>query len=416
MGLRGLPVSSAETSFCTFLRYVEKKAYICTFKIKRQSNMDSNNIHQIFQERFGHAAGSLYTAPGRINLIGEHTDYNGGFVFPGAVAQSIVAEVRPNGTRWVRAYAADMQHYCEFDIDSEEGPESVHFRYIYGVVRLMMANGVPVEGFDTVYSGDVPIGAGMSSSAALECCFAVALNDLYHGNLEPMQLALIGQATEHKFVGVNCGIMDQFISMHGKAGSLVRLDCRSGEYAYFPWHPQEYRLVLINSCVKHELVGSPYNDRRQSCERVAKALGIETLRDCTWEMLEGVRESIGTEDYRRARFVVGEVDRVMKVSDALGRDDYETVGEQMYLTHEGLSKDYEVSCPEVDFLVDEARRLGVTGARIMGAGFGGCTINLVRNDCYEAFVTEAPKTFKEKFGVECKVIPVVIGDGARKIK
>jgi galactokinase len=231
-----------------------------------------------------------------------------------------------------------------------------------------------------------------------------------------MQLALIGQATEHQFVGVKCGIMDQFISMYGRAGSLVRLDCRSGEYAYFPWHPQEYQLVLVNSCVKHVLVGSPYNDRRNSCERVAQMLGIETLRDCSWEMLEGVKERLSPEDYRRARFVVGEVERVMRVSDALERDDYEAVGEQMYLTHEGLSRDYEVSCAEVDFLVAEARRLGVTGARIMGAGFGGCTLNLVRNDRFEAFVTEVQKTFAAQFGVECKIIPVVIGDGARKIK
>ncbi len=377
--------------------------------------MDRNIIHQQFLARFGGAEGSFYSAPGRINLIGEHTDYNGGFVFPGAVSQSIVAEVRPNGTRWVKAYAADLEHYCQFDIDSEEGPDTVHFRYLYGVVRLMMANGVKVGGFDTVYAGDVPLGAGMSSSAALESCFAFALNDLFHGTLDRMQLALIGQATEHKYVGVNCGIMDQFISMHGRAGSLVRLDCRSGEFEYFPWHPQDYRLVLINSCVKHELVGSPYNDRRNSCERVAKMLGIETLRDCTWDMLNRAKVQISDEDYLRARYVVGEVDRVMKVSDALQKDDYETVGQQMYLTHEGLSKDYEVSCEEIDFLVDEARRLGVTGARIMGGGFGGCTINLVKNELYDAFVSEAPKAFKEKFGVECKVIPVVIGDGARKL-
>lgn len=377
--------------------------------------MDRNTIHQQFLERFGGAEGSLYMAPGRINLIGEHTDYNGGFVFPGAVTQGIMAEVRPNGTRWVKAYASDLKHYCEFDIDDEQGPESVHFRYIYGVVRLMMANGVKVEGFDTVYAGDVPLGAGMSSSAALESCFAFAINDLFHGTLDRMQLALIGQATEHKFVGVNCGIMDQFISMHGRAGSLVRLDCRSGEFEYFPWHPKDYRLVLINSCVKHELVGSPYNDRRNSCERVAKMLGIETLRDCTWDMLNRVKDDISDEDFMRARYVVGEVDRVLKVSDALQKDDYETVGQQMYLTHEGLSKDYEVSCEEIDFLVDEARRMGVTGSRIMGGGFGGCTINLVKNELYDAFVTEVPKTFKEKFGVECKVIPVVIGDGARKL-
>lgn len=368
-----------------------------------------------FKERFGEELGNMYAAPGRINLIGEHTDYNGGFVFPGAVTQGIMAMVRPNGKRWIRLYAVDLESYCEFDMDDNDGPKTTHFRYVYGVVRELMERGVKAEGFDAVYAGDVPLGAGMSSSAALESCFATAVNDMFGGGLDRMALALAGQATEHKYVGVNCGIMDQFISMHGKAGSLVRLDCLTGEYAYFPWHPENYRLVLVNSCVKHELVGSPYNDRRNSCERVAKLLGVETLRDATWEMLEGVKNEISQEDYMRARYVLGEKDRVLAVCDALERDDYETVGKQMYLTHDGLSKDYEVSCEEIDFLVDEARRLGVTGSRIMGGGFGGCTINLVRNDGYDAFVTEVQQTYRARFGVECKVIPVVIGDGARKM-
>lgn len=368
-----------------------------------------------FKERFGEELGNMYAAPGRINLIGEHTDYNGGFVFPGAVTQGIMAMVRPNGKRWIRLYAVDLESYCEFDMDDNDGPKTTHFRYVYGVVRELMERGVIAEGFDAVYAGDVPLGAGMSSSAALESCFATAVNDMFGGGLDRMALVLAGQATEHKYVGVNCGIMDQFISMHGKAGSLVRLDCLTGEYAYFPWHPENYRLVLVNSCVKHELVGSPYNDRRNSCERVAKLLGVETLRDATWEMLEGVKNEISQEDYMRARYVLGEKDRVLAVCDALERDDYETVGKQMYLTHDGLSKDYEVSCEEIDFLVDEARRLGVTGSRIMGGGFGGCTINLVRNDGYDAFVTEVQQTYRARFGVECKVIPVVIGDGARKL-
>lgn len=368
-----------------------------------------------FKERFGEELGSMYAAPGRINLIGEHTDYNGGFVFPGAVTQGIMAMVRPNGKRWIRLYAVDLESYCEFDMDDSDGPKTTHFRYVYGVVRELMERGVKAEGFDAVYAGDVPLGAGMSSSAALESCFATAVNDMFGGGLDRMALALAGQATEHKYVGVNCGIMDQFISMHGKAGSLVRLDCLTGEYAYFPWHPENYRLVLVNSCVKHELVGSPYNDRRNSCERVAKLLRVETLRDATWEMLEGVKDEISQEDYMRARYVLGEKDRVLAVCDALEKDDYETVGKQMYLTHDGLSKDYEVSCEEIDFLVDEARRLGVTGSRIMGGGFGGCTINLVRNDGYDAFVTEVQQTYRARFGVECKVIPVVIGDGARKL-
>lgn len=378
--------------------------------------MDKNIILQQFEARFGKPAGNLFMAPGRINLIGEHTDYNGGFVFPGAVCQGIMAMIRPNGTREVRAYAIDLDAACSFAIDEEPGPQVTHFRYIYGVVRELMALGVKVEGFDTVYAGDVPLGTGMSSSAALECCYANALNELFKGGLDRMTLAKAGQATEHKYVGVNCGIMDQFISMHGKEGSLVRLDCRSGEFEYFPWHPKGYRLVLVNSCVKHELVGSPYNDRRNSCERVARLAGVETLRDCTWERLEALMPQLSDEDYRRTRYVLGEYDRVMAVCEALQRDDYETVGQQMYLTHEGLSRDYEVSCEEIDFLVEEARRCGVTGSRIMGGGFGGCTINLVRDDVYERFVNEVPVRYKERFGVECKIIPVVIGEGAGIVK
>ena len=378
--------------------------------------MDTMKLRLRFEQQFGNADGcSVWMAPGRINLIGEHTDYNGGFVFPGAVCQSITALIRTCSEPRVRLWAEDLGMGCEFDLDDAEGPDTVHFRYVYGVVRELRERGVDMKGFDAVYGGDVPLAAGMSSSAALECCFANALNELFVGGLDKMALALVGQATEHKYVGVKCGIMDQFVSMYGKAGSLVRLDCRSGEFVYYPWHPEGYRLVLVNSCVKHELVGSPYNDRRNSCERVAAAVGVETLRDCSWEMLEGVRKEISDEDYRRAKFVLGECDRVLAVSSALERGDYETVGKQMYLTHEGLSKDYEVSCEEIDFLVEEAVRCGVTGARIMGGGFGGCTINLVREEVYDRFVKEVQERYKERFDRECKVIPVVIGNGARRI-
>ena len=376
--------------------------------------ISTDTLRQEFRSRFGGDC-TAYCAPGRINLIGEHTDYNGGFVFPGAVDCGITAVINPNGTDRVNLYATDLKRQCSFSLADAEGPADTNFRYVYGVVREMLAKGVNVRGFDAVYGGDVPLGAGMSSSAALECCFAFALNDLYGGNLDSMTLALVGQATEHKYVGVKCGIMDQFASMHGREGALMRLDCRSGEYQYFPWHPQDYRLVLINSCVRHELVGSPYNDRRASCERVAQMAGVETLRDCTWEQLSALQPQLSAEDYRRARYVLGEVDRVMAVSDALQKDDYETVGQQMYLTHEGLSRDYEVSCEEIDFLVDEARRLGVTGSRIMGGGFGGCTINLVRNTLYDSFLAEVQRSYKSRFGIDCQPIPVVIGAGARRL-
>jgi len=379
------------------------------------------DVRSRFQKHFDGSTGSVYASPGRINLIGEHTDYNGGFVFPGAVQQGIIAEIKPNGTRKVRAYSIDMKDYAEFSLDDEKGPSATHFRFIFGVCREMMALGVPVEGFNTAFAGDVPNGAGMSSSAALESCYAFALNDLFGDNkIDKMTLAKVGQATEHKYIGVNCGIMDQFASVFGKAGNLMRLDCRSGEFEYFPWNPKGYKLVLINSCVKHELVGSPYNDRRRSCENVVKAMkethpNVETLRDADWDMLEEVKGKISEEDYKRAKYVIGEYYRVLAVCDALEKGDYETVGEKMYETHNGLSKDYEVSCEEIDFLNEIAHECGVTGSRIMGGGFGGCTINLVSEELYEPFITRAKEAYKAKFGINCQVIDVVIGDGSRKL-
>lgn len=381
------------------------------------------HVRSRFIKHFDGQTGNIYFAPGRINLIGEHTDYNGGFVFPGAVDCGIMAEVRPNGLNTVICYAIDMKDKVEFKIDDPEGPRTSWARYIYGIVQEMRKRGVDVKGFNTAFSGDVPLGAGMSSSAALESCFAFALNDLFGENkVEKWDMALAGQVTEHNYCGVNCGIMDQFASIFGEAGKLMRLDCRSREFEYFPFKPENYRLVLVNSCVKHELKGSPYNDRRNSCEHVVKVIAekhpegkFETLRDCTWEQLEEVRKDVGEEDYTRAHFVLGEKDRVLTVCDALEKDDYETVGKMMYQTHDGLSKEYEVSCEEIDFLVDVARRCNVTGSRIMGGGFGGCTINLVENDKYDNFVATAVAEYKAKFNIEPKIIDVVIGDGAHKV-
>jgi galactokinase len=384
--------------------------------------MDIEFVRSRFAKHFNGEKGFVYASPGRINLIGEHTDYNGGFVFPGAVQQGMMAEIKPNHTRTIRAYSIDLKDYDEFSIDSDEGPRASHFRYVFGVAKEMMKRGVPVEGFDTAFAGDVPLGAGMSSSAALESCFAFAINDLFGGNkVSKWELAKAGQATEHNYIGVNCGIMDQFASVFGKEGNLMRLDCRSGEFEYFPWDPKGYRLVLVNSCVKHELVGSPYNDRRKSCENVVAAInkkfGInaETLRDCTWEQIEAVKGDVDPVDIMRANFVMGEKDRVLAVSEALEKGDYETVGQKMYETHRGLSKDYEVSCEELDFLNDVAFDCGVTGSRIMGGGFGGCTINLVRKDLYELFTRTVVEKFEEKYGKKPIIIPVVIGDGARRI-
>ena len=374
-----------------------------------------NKIDSTFEAKFG-GHGTIYASAGRINLIGEHTDYNGGFVFPGAIDKVIMAEIRANGTDKVRVYSIDIDDYAEFGLTEGDAPSQSWARYIFGVCREILKRGGKVEGFDAVFAGNVPLGAGLSSSAALESCFAFAMNDMFNGNaIDKFELARIGQSTEHNYCGVNCGIMDQFASVFGKKDHLMRLDCRSMEYEYFPFEPKGYTLVLVDSVVKHELADSPYNKRRASCERVAKRLGIETLRDATMEMLDSVKSDISAEDYFRAKFVIEEKERVLAVCDALVAGDYDTVGRCMYETHAGLSKDYEVSCVELDFLNDIAKECGVTGSRIMGGGFGGCTINLVKDELLPSFISTAKARFNEKYGHEPKIYEVIISDGARKV-
>ena len=374
-----------------------------------------DTVKSAFSERFGDE-GRSYTSAGRINLIGEHTDYNGGFVFPGAIDKVIAATLRPNATDRVNVHALDLGESASFGLEEADAPSQPWARYVFGVCREIIKRGGHVRGFDAVFAGNVPLGAGLSSSAALESVFAFALNDIFNqGSIDPMTLARIGQDTEHHYCGVNCGIMDQFASIFGRQGKLMRLDCRSMEYEYFPFNPDGYRLVLIDSVVKHELVDSPYNKRRQSCERVAATLGVDTLRDATMEMLDNARPRISDEDYRRARYVIGEKQRVLEVCDALKRDDYDTVGRMMYLTHDGLRDDYEVSCEEIDFLNDIARECGVTGSRIMGGGFGGCTINLVKDELYDRFIQTASRRFNERYGHSPKISGVVISNGARAI-
>ena len=382
--------------------------------------MDIEFVRSRFIKHFDGSTGSVYASPGRINLIGEHTDYNGGFVFPGAIDKGMVAELKINGTDKVRAYSIDLKDYVEFGLNEEDAPRASWARYIFGVCREIIKRGGKIAGFNTAFAGDVPLGAGMSSSAALESTYAFALNDMFNCGIDKFELAKIGQATEHNYCGVNCGIMDQFASVFGKAGHLIRLDCRSLEYQYFPFKPEGYRLVLLDSVVKHELASSAYNDRRKSCENVVAAIQkehphVEFLRDANMSMLDEVKEEVSAEDYMRAEYVIGEVQRVLDVCDALEQGDYETVGQKMYETHHGMSKLYEVSCEELDFLNDIAKECGVTGSRVMGGGFGGCTINLVKDELYGAFVEKAKAEYKTKFGRLPKVYDVVIADGARKL-
>ena len=379
-------------------------------------------IENKFLSLFGEG-GTFFESAGRVNLIGEHTDYNGGYVFPGAIDKVIMAKIRPNGTDRVLVFSIDYNEMAEFGLREEDVPKQSWARYVFGVCRETIKRGGKVEGFNAVFAGNIPLGAGLSSSAALESCFAYAINELFHNNIDKFSLAQIGQSTEHNYCGVKCGIMDQFASCFGKAGCLIRLNCKTLEYKYFPFDPEAhgYKLVLLDSCVKHELASSAYNDRRASCERVAREIAkhhpeVEYLSDANRSWLEEVRDSISEEDYLRAEYVIGELQRVLDVCDALEREDYITVGEMMYQTHFGLSRSYEVSCEELDFLNRVARKMDVTGSRVMGGGFGGCTINLVRKEIYEHFIAETKKQFREKFGHEPKVYDVVISDGAHTIK
>ena len=381
--------------------------------------MNTEELKTIFKQRFGNE-GVVYTSPGRVNLIGEHTDYNGGYVFPGAIDKGIYAVIRLNGTDKVRAYSIDKEDYREFGMNEEDNPHVHWANYIFGVCREIIKRGYKLEGFDTVFYGNVPIGAGMSSSAALESTFAFALNELLILGIDKFELARIGQATEHNYVGVKCGIMDQFASLFGKAGHLMRLNCATMEFEYFPFNPKGYKVVLLDTVVKHELASSAYNKRRESCENACAHIAtkhpeVKYLSDATMAMLDEVKSEISAEDYMRAEYVIGEKQRVLDVCDALEKGDYETVGDRMYGTHYGMSKLYEVSCEELDFLNDLAKECGVTGSRVMGGGFGGCTINLVKEDLYDAFIATAKKKFNAKFGHEPKVYDVVISDGARRL-
>lgn len=382
--------------------------------------MNKEEVIKIFQEKFGNESPEVYASPGRINLIGEHTDYNGSFVFPGAIDKGMIAAIRLNGTDKIRAYAADLDETSEFGLNEEDLPKEGWAKYIFGVCREIIKRGGKIKGFDTAFSGDVPLGAGMSSSAALESTYAFALNDMLNLGIGKFELAKIGQSTEHNYVGVKCGIMDQFASIFGKEGHLMRLDCKTLEHEYYPFDPKGYKLVLLDTRVKHELASSAYNKRRESCERAADAIRknhpeVEFLRDASMDMLNEVKNDISEEDYKRAEYVIEETQRVLDVCDALEKGDYETVGRKMFETHHGMSKLYEVSCEELDFLNDIAEENGVTGSRVMGGGFGGCTINLVKDELYDTFITDAKQKFNGRYGHEPKIYDVVISNGARKL-
>lgn len=377
-------------------------------------------LQEEFKKRFGDGA-SLYASPGRVNLIGEHTDYNLGFVMPGAIDKAIYAAIKPNGGKSCRVYSIDYDLQLDLDTNGAR-PEEQWARYVYGVVKEMEKREARIEPFDLVFGGDVPLGAGLSSSAALSCTIAFALNDLYNLGFDRRDLARIGQMTEHNYVGVRCGIMDQFASLFGEEGKVIRLDCRSLEYKLEPFKPEGCKVVLFDSMVKHSLASSEYNVRRAQCEAgvavvAAHVPGVESLRDVTADMLEIYKKEMDPLVYRRCSFVINENQRLLDAAQALEKGDYVTFGQKMNGSHEGLSQWYEVSCRELDLLADIGHRTsGVLGARMMGGGFGGCTINLLREEVYDDYLAEINDKYFRAFGLKPRVIDVVIGQGARKLE
>lgn len=381
--------------------------------------IDVNLVKSCFAERFGTDKCFVFSAPGRINLIGEHTDYNMGFVLPGSIDKCITVAIKKNHTSKVNLYSIDYAESISFELYGEK-PEKMWACYIYGVVQEMKKRGAVITGFDAVFGGDVPLGAGMSSSAALESAFALAINTIFNLWFTRKDLAKIGQMTEHNYVGVRCGIMDQFISLHGKRGKVLQLDCRTLEYKYFPFEPKGLKVVLTDTMVKHSLASSEYNVRRGQCEAGVAVVashhtGIESLRDIPIELLEQYKDEMEPIVYQRCAFVINECRRLIDGCQALKNGDYELFGKKMFETHDGLSKEYGVSCEELDFIVDIAKTTeGVLGARMMGGGFGGCVISIVKEEAYQSYIDNVKNQYIKRFNKDPRVIDVVISDGAKK--
>lgn len=360
----------------------------------------------------------LVRAPARINLIGEHTDYNDGFVMPAAIHYATwfaLAEATDGRTT---LYSMKYEEAFEVDLKNVKPvSEPMWANYLLGVIRQLLDHGHTIKPFKCVFAGDIPIGAGLSSSASVECGFAYGLNELNNLGVDRKELVLMAQWSEHNFVGMKCGIMDQFASMMGKKGNVILLDCKSLAYSYSPLNLGDYQLVLCDTRVKHALVDSDYNKRREDCERGVAILkrhhaNVSSLRDATMGMLETHAAEFSENEFMRCKYVIEEIERVQQVNKDLQRNDLKAFGKKMFETHQGLSKLYEVSCPELDFFVDVAKRFPeVIGARMMGGGFGGCTINIVHKDFVEQFSSEIKDSYKQKFHIDAIIHPVKIEDG-----
>lgn len=363
----------------------------------------------------------IVTSPGRINIIGEHTDYNDGFVLPAAIDKAIYVAVSKRGDDLISLYAEDYRESHEVRLSDIAISEKHWPNYILGVVDQYQKRGATLGGFNLYIDGDVPLGAGLSSSAAVECAVTLALSELFDLNVERLDIPQIAQKAEHTYAGVMCGIMDQFASAFGKEKNVIKLDCRTLGFEYVPLDLMGYEVVLLNTNVKHSLASTAYNKRREQCEQASAWVReeypeVKNLRDVTIDMLDRLVKEKDKDIYAKASFVVLENERVEKSCEALRAGDIKQLGQYIFQSHEGLSKVYEVSCPELDYLVDYVRQFPeVIGARMMGGGFGGCTINIVKEGALASILPALEQEYRQKFDKELAVIQVNIADGTRLI-
>ena len=381
--------------------------------------ISNEELRKLFQAKF-QSEPLLTQAPGRINIIGEHTDYNDGFVLPAAIDRYAKFAIQRNNSSVCNVVALDLDETASFSQEETLKPSELGWlNYIIGVTDGFIQEGAKLGGFNVIFSSNVPFGAGMSSSAAIESGLGVALNELFSAGLSDESIALIGQRAEHMFAGVKCGIMDQFASVFGKENKVVKIDCRSQHREYFPADFGDYQIVLIDSKVKHALVSSEYNIRRKQCESGVLTLQknnpeIKALRDVTLKDLELVKPVLESKVYDRCKYVIEENDRVLEACRELSANNINRVGELMCQTHQGLSKLYEVSCEELDLLVDYAsKEKAVIGSRMMGGGFGGCTINLIERHAVDRVTERILSSYKEETAITAAVYKLNISDGAK---
>lgn len=381
-----------------------------------------NSIKNQFIELFGAQPDLMLSSPGRINLIGEHVDYNGGWVLPAAIDKKIVFAIGKRTDHHVHIHSADFSQNYDFElINLSPSTEYMWINYLMGVVEQFQNEKALPHGFNLVFGGDVPLGAGLSSSAAVEAGLAFAMNDIFKREKPLMEIVKLAQRAENQFVKVQCGIMDMFASVMGKAGSVMRLDCRSLDFAYFPFDFPDVKIVLCDTNVKHSLGDGQYNIRRQQCEEGVAIIqkmypSVKTLRDVPLSLLKKHKAEMSPIVYQRCSYVVKEIARVEAACTDLLKGDLAAFGQKMYQTHTGLSHYYEVSCKELDFLVKKAKTTeGVFGARMMGGGFGGCTINLVKTDAIPAFIERMSAAYQKQFKINLKTYTVMISDGTTRL-